>query len=201
MMLAKGLLIGLSIAAPVGPIGILCMKRTLNQGRRYGLASGLGAATADGLYGLIAAFGFNAAIARMVALQDVVSLIGGLFLCYLGIRSYRSAAGERSAEAGSSSSLAGAYMTTFFLTAANPVTILSFLGIFAGLNAMDASETGLTTLVLGVFAGSAAWWLFLCIVIGSLRQTLNAGIMRRINRLSGLLLLGFGVYSLLNAVY
>lgn len=200
MMLAKGLLIGLSIAAPVGPIGILCMKRTLNQGRRYGLASGLGAASADGIYGLIAAFGFDAFISRMVALQDAVSFVGGLFLCYLGYLSFRSAAGERSAEAGRSSSLAGAYWTTFLLTVTNPMTILSFLGIFAGLHAAEASTTGLISLVLGVFAGSAVWWLFLSLAVGSLRRALNAGAMRWINRLSGLLLLGFGVYSLLTVV-
>ncbi|NBC67953.1 LysE family translocator [Paenibacillus sacheonensis] len=200
MMLAKGLLIGLSIAAPVGPIGILCMKRTLTQGRRFGFVSGLGAASADGMYGLIAAFGFGAVIARIAALQTAASILGGLFLCFLGYRSFRSAAGERSAEAGGSGSLAGAYGTTFLLTAANPVTILSFLGIFAGLDVMDASLPGLLALVLGVFAGSAAWWLFLSIAVGAIRRTLNAGAMRGINRLSGLLLLGFGIYSVFDVM-
>ncbi|NBD25993.1 LysE family translocator [Paenibacillus glycinis] len=199
MIVIKGMLIGLSIAAPVGPIGILCMRRTLNQGRRFGLASGLGAASADGIYGFVAAFGFGAVIARMVALQSIVALLGGLFLCYLGLRSFRSG-GDRSAEAGRSGSLAGAYLTKFFLTLANPMTILSFLGIFAGLNAMEASSSGLAVLVLSVFAGSAAWWLCLSLIVGAARKTLHAAAMRWVDRLSGLLLIGFGIYSLLNVI-
>ncbi|MBO7745565.1 LysE family transporter [Paenibacillus sp. MWE-103] len=192
---AKGMLIGLSIAAPVGPIGLLCMKRALNQGRRYGLASGLGAATADGLYGLAAAFGFDAATAWLLAAQDAVSAAGGLFLCYLGWRTFRSGA-DGAGAAGRSGSLAGAYWTTFALTIANPATILSFLGIFAGLNVVDASAFRLLTLVGGIFAGSACWWLGLSLTVGALRRTLKPAAMRQINRLSGLLLAGFGLYAL-----
>ncbi|RAP77990.1 LysE family translocator [Paenibacillus montanisoli] len=196
----KGIIIGLSIAAPVGPIGILCMKRTINQGRLYGLMAGLGAATADGIYGLIAAFGFDAIASGLMAQQLWIRLIGGLFLCYLGYQSFRSGAADAGAEPRLSRNAAAAYATTFLLTLTNPMTILSFLGIFAGLNVMQASAADSITLVIGVFAGSMLWWLFLSVVIGAIRQTLNARAMRWINRLSAVILLAFGLYSLYQVV-
>ncbi|WP_219837898.1 LysE family translocator [Paenibacillus sp. R14(2021)] len=195
MMLAKGMIIGLSVAAPVGPIGILCMKRTINQGRRFGFAAGLGAATADGLYGCIAALGFDRLTAGLVSMQSWISLLGGLFLCCLGIQAFRSS-GDRDEEAGMSRSIAGAYLTTFLLTITNPITILSFIGIFAGLDVLGASSSQLFVLVLGVIAGSALWWLLLSFVVGFIKQILSAGAMRLVNRMSGLILLGFGIYSL-----
>ncbi|SFS59591.1 LysE family translocator [Paenibacillus sp. BC26] len=195
-MVIKGMIIGLSIAAPVGPIGILCMKRTINQGRLYGAIAGMGAATADGIYGLIAAFGFDAITSGLVAQQLWIRLIGGLFLCYLGYQSFRSSAADASAEPRMSRNAAAAYITTFLLTITNPMTILSFLGIFAGLNIMQSSTAESVSLVLGVFIGSMIWWLFLSVIIGAIRQTLNASAMRVINQISASVLLAFGVYSL-----
>ncbi|REE84393.1 threonine/homoserine/homoserine lactone efflux protein [Paenibacillus taihuensis] len=195
MLVWKGILIGLSIAAPVGPIGVLCMKRTINQGRLYGFFAGLGAATADGLYGLIAAFGFDLITSGLLAQRFWMSLIGGLFLCYLGVQSIRSNAAPN-AEAGMSRNTAAAYLTTFLLTITNPMTILSFLGIFAGLQVTGATTADSVLLVVGVFTGSMLWWLFLSIVIGAFRTTLSGGAMMWINRLSGLVLLGFGIFSL-----
>lgn len=195
MLVWKGILIGLSIAAPVGPIGVLCMKRTINQGRLYGFFAGLGAATADGLYGLIAAFGFDLITSGLLAQRFWISLIGGLFLCYLGIQSMRSGAAPN-AEAGMSRTIAAAYLTTFLLTITNPMTILSFLGIFAGLQVTGQTTADSVLLVVGVFTGSMLWWLFLSIAIGAFRTTLSGGAMKWINRLSGLVLLGFGIVSL-----
>ncbi|SEM71112.1 LysE family translocator [Paenibacillus sp. OV219] len=199
MLVWKGIVIGLSIAAPVGPIGVLCMKRTINQGRLYGFFAGLGAATADGLYGLIAAFGFNLITSGLLAQQFWISLIGGLFLCYLGIQSIRSNAAP-GAEAVKSRNIATAYLTTFLLTITNPMTILSFLGIFAGLQITSATTGDSLLLVLGVFTGSMLWWLFLSVVIGAFRKTLSGGAMRWINRLSGLVLLGFGIASIWHVI-
>ncbi|WP_308634647.1 LysE family translocator [Paenibacillus silvisoli] len=196
----KGIMIGLSIAAPVGPIGILCMKRTINQGRLYGVLAGLGAATADGIYGLIAAFGFDAITGALMAQQMWIRLIGGLFLCYLGYQSFRSGAADARTEPRHSRSAAAAYATTFLLTITNPMTILSFLGIFAGLNVMQATTSDSLMLVLGVFAGSMLWWLFLSVVVGAIRQTLNARAMIGINRLFAIVLLAFGIYSLYRAI-
>ena len=128
----KGFVIGFSIAAPVGPIGILCIQRTLSGGNIQGLAIGLGAATADALYGFIAAFGLTFISNFLVDQSIWFRIIGGLFLCYLGIRAFLRKYQERTVSVANSTILS-AYGTTFFLTLTNPMTILFFAGIFAGL--------------------------------------------------------------------
>ena len=124
-LLLRGLIIGFSIAAPVGPIGVLCIRRTLAQGRAAGLVSGLGAASADALYGCVAGFGLTFVSGLLIAQQSWLKLLGGVFLCYLGVRTLLAQPAERAAAAGGMG-LAGAYGSTFLLTLTNPTTILSF---------------------------------------------------------------------------
>jgi len=196
--LLKGLLIGFSIAAPVGPIGVLCIRRTLAEGRLAGFLSGLGAATADGLYGCVAAFGLTAFSNLLTAQSGWLKLAGGVFLLYLGARTFFSRPAERQADA-RGGSLLGSYLSTLFLTLTNPVTILAFLGIFAGLNlgntGGDYAAAGV--LVAGVFLGSAAWWLTLSTLVGLLRERFTPAAMIWVNRLAGLVIFGFGVAALL----
>lgn len=202
-LLLKGLLLGFSIAAPVGPIGVLCIRRTLADGRDAGLASGLGAATADALYGCIAGFGLTVITSLILGLRTWLNLVGGLFLLYLGVRTYLSRPAQEAARA-SGSGLAGVYLSTLALTLANPMTILSFAATFAGLGIVSrpTGATGLgayggaLSLVLGVFAGSALWWLLLSGGVSLLRERLNAGFLQWLNRISGLILIGFGLWSL-----
>lgn len=193
----RGLVIGFSIAAPVGPIGVLCIRRTLADGRATGLAVGLGAAAADAVYGAVAGFGLTAASALLVRQQDLLRLVGGLFLCYLGARTFLARPAEQAARVGGAG-LLGAFTATFGLTLANPATILSFVAVFAGFGI--AAATGwrdATVLVAGVFLGSALWWLLLSGTVGALRARLDPRALRWVNRLSGLVLLGFGVAALL----
>ncbi|MGO4106098.1 LysE family translocator [Paenibacillus sp. YAF4_2] len=198
MSMWSGVVVGLSIAAPVGPIGVLCMKRTINQGRRYGFLSGLGAASADAVYGLIAAIGFTTLTNLLVEQQMWISLIGGLFLCYLGYQSVK-ALPIGNQEIPLNSGLLRAYLTTFFLTLTNPMTILSFVAIFAGIQHSTEATTGDSLLlVLGIFFGSLLWWLQLAVVIGAIRQALNQTVMRGISILSGIVLLLFGVWSIVS---
>jgi threonine/homoserine/homoserine lactone efflux protein len=193
----RGGLIGLSIAAPVGPIGVLCIRRTLAEGWSFGLVSGLGAATADAFYGCVAAFGLTFISAALVSHQLWLRLVGGVFLCYLGIRTLLAHPAEQELSA-QESSLVRAYGSTLFLTLTNPVTILAFAAIFAGLGLAEASggysSAGL--LVLGVFLGSAAWWLMLSSVVGLFRTRFSAAGLRWVNRISGIIILGFGVVAL-----
>jgi threonine/homoserine/homoserine lactone efflux protein len=193
----RGLLLGLSIAAPVGPIGVLCIRRTLSAGRGMGLASGLGAATADATYGAVAAFGLTVVSSFLLSQQMWLRLLGGAFLCYLGVRTFLAAPATEAARAGSGG-LAGAYVSTFFLTITNPLTILSFAAIFAGLGlgATGADAGAALGLVLGVFLGSALWWVVLSGAVSLLRARFDLLTMRWVNRGSGLLILGFGVLSL-----
>ncbi|HEX7005759.1 MAG TPA: LysE family transporter, partial [Alphaproteobacteria bacterium] len=130
----KGLAIGFAIAATVGPISVLCIRRTLADGRLAGLVAGLGAATADAIYGAIAAFGLTLVVEFLVEQQQWLALGGGLFLCWLGLEAWRAEPARlEDAPAVRLGGLAGGFGTTLLLTLANPVTILSFAAVFAGL--------------------------------------------------------------------
>ena len=197
----KGLLIGFSIAAPVGPIGVLCIRRSLADGRKIGLATGLGAATADAIYGCVAAFGLTAISSFLVGQRFWLGFLGGLFLCYLGIRTFISAPAGQIAEV-RRGGLFSAYATTFLLTLANPMTILSFVAVFSsfGLGA-SPDYFGASALVAGVFIGSALWWLFLSSSVALFQSAVNSGWMRVVNRLSGSVILAFGLYSLSTSLF
>ena len=196
----RGLIIGFSIAAPVGPIGILCIRRTLAEGRASGFLSGLGAATADALYGCVAGFGLTVISGFLVDQRFYIQLIGGIFLLALGIKTLRSAPAERAAAA-SGTGLAASYASTLLLTLTNPMTILSFAGIFAALGVADTGGdlSAAALLVLGVFIGSAAWWLLLSGGVGLMREKLSSGVLRWTNRLSGVILVAFGIIAVWQA--
>lgn len=216
----KGLLLGLAIAAPVGPIGILCIRRTLALGLGPGLVSGLGAATADGLYGCIAGFGLTAVADFLTAQSWGLRIVGGLFLCYLGVKTFlaksppspdtvAAADGDDNADptdpekaAGSvpppNLTLLSAYSSTLALTLTNPATIFSFAAIFAGLGIVESGQdyARSSVLVLGVFGGSALWWLFLSGSVNLLRSRLTPQRLRWLNRVSGIIILTFGLVAL-----
>lgn len=199
-LILRGIVIGFSIAAPVGPIGVLCIRRTLAEGRVVGLATGLGAATADALYGCMAAFGLTALTNRLVGAGLWIRLIGGAFLLYLGIRTLLAKPGERAAAA-SGSGLAGAYLSTFVLTLTNPMTILSFLAVFAalGLGSTHPEPLAAVSLVVGVFVGSALWWLGLSGMVSMLRSKFDSRALRWVNIGSGLVIVAFAVAALAGA--
>ncbi|MGZ3638583.1 MAG: LysE family translocator, partial [Ktedonobacterales bacterium] len=181
--------------------GVLCIRRTLAAGRAAGFVSGLGAATADMCYGAVAAFGLTAVSSLLIGQSIWIRLIGGVFLCYLGVRTFLSKPAKQAATTGKYS-LAGAYASTLLLTLTNPSTILSFVAIFAGLGLASSggSYAASAQLVLGVFLGSALWWLLLSTGVGMLRSRLDLRALRWVNRLSGLILLSFGLIALLSLV-
>lgn len=193
----RGLAIGFSIAAPVGPIGVLCIRRTLAEGRLAGFLSGMGAATADMLYGAVAAFGLTAVQELLLGSADWLRIAGGAFLLYLGLKTFtaRPAEGAPRVRRGGP---AGAYLSTFLLTITNPMTILSFIAIFAGLrlgeSAGDPASAAL--MVAGVFLGSAAWWLTLSTGVGLLRERFTPAAMTWVNRLAGAVIFTFGALAL-----
>ena len=197
--LLRGLIVGFFIAAPVGPIGVLCIRRTLAEGRASGLVSGLGAATADAIYGCIAGFGLTFISSILISQQGWLRLIGGGFLCYLGLKTFLAKPAEQAASAGGNG-LGGAYASTFFLTLTNPMTILSFAAVFAGLGVASASGNYVSAgaLVLGVFMGSALWWLILSGGVGMFRARFNPHGLRWVNRVSGVIITGFGLFALLS---
>ena len=194
--LLKGLLIGFSIAAPVGPIGVLCIRRTLANGRISGFVSGLGAATADGLYGTIAAFGLTLISDVLVGQQMWFRIIGGSFLLYLGIKTFLSKPPQESAS-DKKGNLFVDYISTFFLTIMNPITILSFVAVFAGLGLSDLSGNYISAILMvsGVILGSIGWWLILSNVINLFRAKFNPASLKIVNWISGGIMMVFAVIA------
>ena len=200
----RGLLIGLSVAATVGPMSVLCIQRTVQRGFLYGLVSGLGIATADGLYGCIAGFGLTIIATFLVHQQNWIRGIGGLFLVYLGIKTIMTKPAERAATTTSmkAASVASAYASTFLLTLTNPLTILSFVAIFAGLGVGVEKNNVFSALLVvsGVFLGSSLWWILLTRGISLLRGQFTQQWLVWINRISGCIIAIFGLMALLSII-
>lgn len=200
--LEKGLVLGFSVAAPVGPIGVLCINRTINKNFVSGFVSGLGAATADLVYGLIAGVGLTAISSFLIHQKLWIQVIGLIFLIYTGIktllRKYSTVVIKTTADKGYLLD----YLLTFVLTITNPMTILFFIAVFAGLGLANTINGfySVIQLISGVFIGSTVWWLFLCGLTNTLKTRLNDVIIKRINILSGILILFFGVMILANLI-
>jgi threonine/homoserine/homoserine lactone efflux protein len=196
--LLKGLAIGFAIAAPVGPIGVLCIRRALAHGTALGLASGLGAAVADATYGAVAAFGLTMISTFLVGQRLWLQILGGVFLCWLGVRTLLARPAQDGSGATRAAGLLGALASTLFLTLTNPLTILSFVAVFAGLGLADTGGdyVAALTLVAGVFLGSALWWLLLSGGVGMLRMRFDARGLLWVNRVSGAVIVAFGVFAL-----
>ena len=195
----KGLIIGFAIAAPVGPIGILCIHRSLHEGFKIGLMTGLGAALADGTYGLVAGLGLTAISSLLIAEQFWIRVCGGVFLLYLGVKLILTKPREKIGENQVERSAWHACGTTYLLTLTNPATILSFVAVFAGLGLGTVSPGVMQAvwLVLGIVLGSAAWWMLLSGGVAFvLHRCMSGNVLRWINWVSGAVLVGFGVVAL-----
>lgn len=199
----KGTLLGFSIAAPVGPIGILCIRRTLQYGRLSGLFSGLGAAFADTLYGMIAAFSLTLVSDFLTAQHFWIHLLGGCFLILLGARTFFAETAEVSSGNVVHRSLISDFVSTFFLTLSNPLTILSFIAVFAGLGLVDVSEkfADAAVLVTGIFLGASLWWLILSEGITFFRKKVGQKTMSWINRTAGMIIVAFGLAALFSVFH
>jgi threonine/homoserine/homoserine lactone efflux protein len=197
--LPRGLVLGFTIAAAVGPISLLTIRRTLAHGRVYGLASGLGVALADATYAAIAAFGLTAITSILVGGRVLLGLVGGAFLVVLAIRTMTSRPDEV-AEVAERPGLAAAFGSIFGLTMTNPMTILSFAGLFAGLGLTGTGGVDAALLVAGVFLGSAAWWVVLTSVVAALRSRVTIPVLTWVNRVSGAAILVFGIVAIIGAL-
>ncbi len=194
ILFGQSLLIGLSIAAPVGPIGLLVIQRTLQRGAAVGLATGLGAAAADALYGAVGAFGVSGLIRWLQDARTPLALFGGGFLLWLAWRTWVSVPAERVAAVADARGLLGCFAGTFVLTLSNPATIFSFIAIFGSLGARGPLGSP-WPMIAGVLVGSALWWLLLSAAVGRLRARFDSLWQRRVNRASALLLAGFALWQ------
>jgi threonine/homoserine/homoserine lactone efflux protein len=198
-LLLQGMVMGFVVAVPVGPLGLLCINRALLMGRLCGLFSGFGVATADALAAGIAALGLSLVSGFLSDHQVILRLIGGIFLCYLGLKIYRTEPRQQ-AMASNVNGLLGAYVTTFLLTFSNPVTVLSFIAICAGwgIESLRGHYLAAAILTIGVFIGSALWWVALFIGLAVFRDKFSMQALGWIHRVSGAAIAAFGVVVLLS---
>lgn len=188
-------MIGIAIAAPVGPIGMLCIRKTLELGLVGALAVGLGAAIADSVYGVIAVTGLTALSHFFLEKTVAIKIVGGLFLGYLAYKEIKSETTSKTASAKSHSVLK-LIVEIFFLTLTNPITILSFIGIFASISGGPIGTIESFAMVLGILLGSMSWWLILGGVILKIKHKLPDTWIHRIKYLSALILTGFGIFAI-----
>jgi threonine/homoserine/homoserine lactone efflux protein len=189
----KGFLIGISIAAPVGPIGLLTIRRTLAFGRIAGFMSGLGAATADAVFGSVAAFGITAISSVLIGAKVYLGVVGGLFLICLGWQTFVSKPAEQAAES-RATSLGVIYFSTFLLVLTNPISILYFTAVISSVGAAG-NLVSAAAMVFGVFMGSVIWWFFLSFIASLLKSRLNPTNLKRVNQISGFVIAAFGIWA------
>jgi threonine/homoserine/homoserine lactone efflux protein len=197
----KGFLVGITIAAPVGPIGILCIKKTLTHGRLAGFLTGMGAAVADTCYGAVAAFGLVLVSNLITEYTMAIRIIGGIFLLLIGIKIIRQTT-TASAPPAVHITYFKDFVTTIFLTLSNPITIFAFIAIFAGLGLADIENRSLSLLMVsGVFLGSTCWWLVLSFLISIIKHRISDTNIHRINLLSGSVMIAFSVVAFASVFY
>jgi threonine/homoserine/homoserine lactone efflux protein len=193
LYLIKGIVVGMVIAVPAGPVGVLCVRRTFFEGAFFGIASGLGAAIADVIFGIIAGLGLTVVRDLLLGYQEWLGAFGGLYLLVIGWRTVVSRA-NADPQPITGENLAAAFVSTFALTITNPITILAFAAIFAkvGFDSDGVSLVMVLILVGGVFVGSLVWWLGLSFGIAALRRFAHMQHLAWVNRVSGTILIVSG---------
>lgn len=196
----RGFVIGLTIAAAVGPITLLVIRRTIDHGGWYGFASGLGVATADATYAAIAAFGLTAVTSVLVSGQVLLGIVGGAVIVIMGIRTMLSRPTGPAVDA-ERPGVAGAFASIYALTMTNPLTIVLYAGVFAGIGLVAGSSfVDAAVVTLAAWLGSTLWWVVLCSIVGWARARVSSRALLRVNRLSGAALVVFGVVAVVSAI-
>jgi len=196
-LLIGGLMVGLMIAMPVGPVNILCIHRTIEAGWKSGVISGLGAAVADMLYGAVAGFSITLVVQFLVREQFWIRFFGGILLVVIGIWYIFKRPEALDARTEERASAYADWRSTFLLTLTNPTTVLSFIALLAALGMGNSRHWWLTVfLVAGIFCGSMLWWLVLSSIVNFFRGRFNDRVLLSMNRFAGLLICGFGILAI-----
>ncbi|HEX3808692.1 MAG TPA: LysE family transporter [Rhizomicrobium sp.] len=209
-LILSGVVIGLIVAAPIGPCNLICIRRTLHYGPVNGFVSGMGAAIGDGLFAIITAFGLTAIAQIIEGYSLILQIVGGSLLIVFGINTYLSDPIARHVDdgkpvrEGEAASLVRAIATTFALTMTNPATMFGFAALFAGLSGLSADHPSFVNaafVVIGVVGGSALWWFTLTTVVGLLHAKIDSKAVKLINHASGILIAIFGFIVLGHLLY
>lgn len=205
-----GIIIGILVAAPIGPVNLICIRRTLAYGPLNGFFSVLGGVAGDGIFAAISAFGLTAMSRLIEGYATPLKLAGGIILIGYGIHNFRAEVTDprngcpvRTKELGEAT-LHAAIAGSFFLTLTNPATLIGFAALFAGLGTLvgdDASFPAAAALVGGVVLGSAFWWLTITTLTGAFHRHINARTMHRINHISGAVVTAFGLLVLADLLF
>lgn len=200
--LIKGAIVGFSIAAPVGPIGVLCIRRTLASGKLSGLFSGMGAATANSIYASILVSGLTLISDSLLKMNLWLHILGGSFLFYLGIKTFLAKPRDVTKKINHKTLLTD-FISTFFLTLSNPLTILAYLAVFTsfGLTNLGGNWDSNLLLVLGIFIGATTWWFLLSEVVSFFGKKVNQKSMIYVNRITGIIISGFGLLAILSVIH
>jgi threonine/homoserine/homoserine lactone efflux protein len=198
MIFLKALIIGFSIAMPVGPIGMLCIRNTLSYGLRIGFATGLGAALADSCYGFMAGGGLAFLSSFLINNNSLIKIIGSAILLWLGINEIKNARTKIHEIKIKKSSFYKTIATTYLLTITSPMTILSFVGVFAVIGGNNLSGTNIFFIITGIFCGSLLWWLTLAGIVAQIRHKISINAMAKIRISSGIILCAFAAYALIS---
>lgn len=202
LLFGKGLVLGFSVAAPVGPIGILCMDRSLRHGKLSGFSTGMGAAAADTVYGAIAAIGIASVMGFLAGYERELRFVGGLLLLIVAWRMYITPPPVFQQRApGQKRPLLRLFTESFVLTISNPMTILGFMAVYAGLGIQAGNMQEICVVLAGVFLGSAAWWLSLSVGTVLLRQKLTPKFLERFSRGAGIMIGIFGLIALIQSLF
>lgn len=195
ILLVKGVLLGIAVAAPIGPIGTLCINRTLKRGFWYGVSTGIGAAIGDTVFALAAALGFAAMQDVLQEISLPLKIVGGVLILIMGIGSLKPRPVKR-VEKVEASDIARITLSTFFLTITNPATLFGFAALFAGAGLADTGDVSPFFLVLGVFLGSMTWCCMLCGMVNWMQNKLTDNFAHWVSKGSAALLIVFGLASL-----
>ncbi|WP_018338514.1 LysE family translocator [Butyricimonas synergistica] len=205
LYLFKGMLVGLMVSIPLGPMGVLIIQKTLHKGALSGFIAGMGAASADLFYAAVAAFGLGFVINIVQAHELLLQIIGGIFLIVIGLKIYfdnpiRQIRQRRQGRV-SKTGLLGDYLSLFFLTVSNPITVVVFMAVFAGMSVFGESSSllGEVLVVAGVLLGGGVWWYTLSTLVNIFRKKFRLRVLITINRVSGMVITVLGALVILSA--
>jgi len=202
LFIIKGLLIGISVSAPLGPIGVLCIQRTLNKGFKSGLVSGIGAASADIIYAIIAGFSITYISDFLIEYQTYIRIIGGTFLILVGVRIALSNPAKQIRKLRiKGNNFYKDYITSFLITVSNPITILAFGAFFAAFNMIskNGGDFPIVIMIITVFSGSLLWWLSLIGIVTIFKKRIRLRNLLWINRITGILIVLFAIFVIVSA--